>query len=452
MSGVLSCLFAAFVIYNALVIIYRLYFSPLAKIPGPKIAAATPWYETFIDLWYNNFPDVLANMHKKYGPIVRVTPWEISINDPDYYNEVYVTAGRRRTNFDAGPRSGLGMQDAISITEDHDTHEMRRKAVANFFSRQNVTRVESRIHNEARLLDAKLHKLKGTGTIVPLDHAFTAFTGDLVGQFTCGENPQLVEGPDFTPQWHKSLYSVLDVVPLFRHIGWLSYLAKFVPVSLLKALYPEVAGFRMFTLMGEDQIDKIKMEVSREAEKESTEKKQSVFHDILRSELPPSEKDSGRLKREATLSLITYFILADPEVEKRLREELKGTACGFPEVVPRWADLEKLPYLQGCIKEGLRIGRFFRRNTRIAPDPDRWIGDYDPRMNRNFVPFTKGSRNCLGMNLAWSELYVCIATLFRPGAHNMSLAGTEESDMVPIFDSDVGVPKRDSKGLNIRFN
>lgn len=44
------------------------------------------------------------------GPIVRVNPWELSIDDPDYYNEVYVTAGKRRTNFDAGPRSGLGMQ------------------------------------------------------------------------------------------------------------------------------------------------------------------------------------------------------------------------------------------------------------------------------------------------------------------------------------------------------
>lgn len=237
--------------------------------------------------------------------------------------------------------------------------------------------------------------------------------------------------------------------------------------------------------MGEEQIDKIKAEVAQEGKKSGVEMKQSVFHEILRSDLPPSEKDSSRLKREAfallaagtittasTLSLVTYFILADPEVEKRLKRELKDITADFPEKVPHWADLEKLPYLQGCIKEALRfvlhllfsyvhftdskhrIGRFFRRNTRIAPDvalqykhwtipknvshsgyefvednvdnkiclqtpvamsicfmhmdpevypepykfkPERWIGNYDPRMNRNFVPFTKGSRNCLGM-------------------------------------------------------
>lgn len=91
--------------------------------------------------------------------------------------------------------------DAISITADHDVHEMRRKAVANFFSRQNVTRVESRVHNEVRMLDTKLRDLSGAGTTVALDHAFSAFTGDLVGQFTCGEHPQLLDGPELTPRW-----------------------------------------------------------------------------------------------------------------------------------------------------------------------------------------------------------------------------------------------------------
>lgn len=34
----------------------------------------------------------------------------------------------------------------------------------------------------------------------------------------------------------------------------------------------------------------------------------------------------------------------------------------------------------------------------------------------------------------------------------MRLADTDESDMVPIFDSDVGVPKRNSRGLNVCFD
>ncbi|PGH07561.1 hypothetical protein AJ79_06231 [Helicocarpus griseus UAMH5409] len=344
--------------------------------------------------------------------------------------------------------------------------------------------------------------------LIALDHAFFAFAADLVGQFTCGELPQLLNEPDFSPQWNKSVQGLLRMVPVLRHFGWALQLLMLVPVSLLKALHPEAAGFKMYTLVGEERVDKVKSEITKETKDSNVEQKQSVFHHILKSDLHPSEKGPARLKSEAlaffgagtittatTLGLITYYVLADSRIEKRLREELKDVTAAFPEEVPLWADLEKLPYLQGCIKEGLQsvweinLGRFFRRNVRIAPDvelqykewtisknttvgisissmhmdpevcpepykfkPDRWVGDYNPLMNRNFVPFSRGSRNCLGMNLALAELYVCIAVLFRPGGYEMSLVGTDESDMVLVHDSEVGVPKRDSKGLNVRVD
>lgn len=42
----------------------------------------------------------------------------------------------------------------------------------------------------------------------------------------------------------------------------------------------------------------------------------------------------------------------------------------------------------------------FDPNVFPDPDsfkPDRWLGQYNPQMDRNFVPFTKGSRSCLGI-------------------------------------------------------
>ncbi|KAI4592711.1 hypothetical protein KJ359_010470 [Pestalotiopsis sp. 9143b] len=472
-------LVALLVVYRALVVAYRLLFSPLAKFPGPKLAAATSWYEAFFDLRSKNFPDVLSDLHDSYGPIVRVSPTELSIRDAEYYTDLYVPGGKRRTNLIAGNRAGLGMSDAVATTVPHELHHMRRKAVEGFFSRQSVTRLESRVHVEARSLDEKLLRYAGTGSIVRLDHAFACVTGDLAGQFACGENPELLEEPNFNPEC----------------------IAALVPVAVLKAINPHVAGFRMFHLISEGRVEKIRDEISKETEYDEFHEKTSIFHHILRSDLPASEKDAPRLKREAfallaagtittagTLTLIVYFILADPSVEKRLREDLREATAKYPAEVPRWADLEKIPYLAGCIKEGLRLARFMRRSPRISPDqdliykqwvipkntpvamsvchlhmdsdvypepykfiPERWIGDVDPRVNRNFVPFVKGSRNCLGFNLAWSELYIVLAILFRPGGHKMSL-DCDESDIVPIHDSDVGVPKPDSRGLRVRFH
>lgn len=58
---------ALILLYRAFVVIYRLFFSPLAKFPGPKLAAASSWYEAFFDLRSKNFPDVLSSLHDKYG-------------------------------------------------------------------------------------------------------------------------------------------------------------------------------------------------------------------------------------------------------------------------------------------------------------------------------------------------------------------------------------------------
>lgn len=53
-----------------------------------------------------------------------------------------------------------------------------------------------------------------------------------------------------------------------------------------------------------------------------------------------------------TVKAIIYHVLKNPAVQKRLVEELKGARLSYP---VRYATLERLPYLDACIKEGLRI-------------------------------------------------------------------------------------------------
>jgi cytochrome P450 len=91
--------------------------------------------------------------------------------------------------------------DSVGFTADHDLHQQRRKPLDKFLSRQNIARLQSIIHDEIRTLDRKMLAAKDTGTAVRLDHVFTAFTGDIVGQIACGESPELLDGPNFTPEW-----------------------------------------------------------------------------------------------------------------------------------------------------------------------------------------------------------------------------------------------------------
>jgi len=65
-----TALGAALCIYGFSLVVYRLYFDPLAGFPGPKIAAATGWYEFYHDvIRRGQYIYKIEAMHKKYGKV-----------------------------------------------------------------------------------------------------------------------------------------------------------------------------------------------------------------------------------------------------------------------------------------------------------------------------------------------------------------------------------------------
>jgi hypothetical protein len=56
------------IVYPLYLAVVRLYFSPLAGFPGPKIAAASFWYEFYYDFWKSGkYIFEIKKMHEKYG-------------------------------------------------------------------------------------------------------------------------------------------------------------------------------------------------------------------------------------------------------------------------------------------------------------------------------------------------------------------------------------------------
>lgn len=59
-------------IYTLGLVTYRLVFSPIARFPGPKLAAATGFYETYYDVVKKGkFLFEIERMHDKYGMSLR---------------------------------------------------------------------------------------------------------------------------------------------------------------------------------------------------------------------------------------------------------------------------------------------------------------------------------------------------------------------------------------------
>ena len=163
---------------------------------------------------------------------------------------------------------------------------------------------------------------------------------------------------------------------------------------------------------------------------------------------------------------------------------------------PSWAELERLPYLTAVIKEALRLsfgvaqrlprisrhkhiqygaysippGTPFSMSSYIQHtssvytdpftfDPDRWLtmtkvasapGREEKSLDRFFVPFSKGTRWCLGQNLAWAQLYIGIATLFRKVDLKLFETGPEAVGAAREYF--VMLPAPETKGVRVTVN
>lgn len=58
------------IIYTLYGVVYRLYLSPIAKFPGPKLAGLTLWYEFYYDVVKRGqYTFKIRELHKQYGTI-----------------------------------------------------------------------------------------------------------------------------------------------------------------------------------------------------------------------------------------------------------------------------------------------------------------------------------------------------------------------------------------------
>lgn len=169
---------------------------------------------------------------------------------------------------------------------------------------------------------------------------------------------------------------------------------------------------------------------------------QTIFHELLNNpELPESEKTDARLGDEAqlivaaglittswALSVASYHLSAQPRLAAKLCNELSELGQPYD-----WRRLDRLPFLNGVVHEAMRLAHgIVTRDPRLAPDaelrygdwtiprntpvsmttydilmnedifpepksfvPERWIDH--PELEKYFVPFGKGTRQCMGI-------------------------------------------------------
>ena len=79
-------------------------------------------------------------------------------------------------------------------------------------------------------------------------------------------------------------------------------------------------------------------------------------------------------------------------------------------------------------------------------NPDRSLGQEGVARRKYQMAFNKSGRNCIGINLAYTELFLVITAVAR---YDMELFETNLSDVEFRHDYQVAYPKLDSKGVRV---
>lgn len=68
--------------------------TPLRSVPGPWFASCSILYRFYFAVILGSWHHKSIALHKQYGPIVRITPTEVSVSDPAVIPEIYAHVDR----------------------------------------------------------------------------------------------------------------------------------------------------------------------------------------------------------------------------------------------------------------------------------------------------------------------------------------------------------------------
>ncbi|KAH9869677.1 hypothetical protein IAQ61_006889 [Plenodomus lingam] len=499
LSTILS-LVGVWIAYRIAIAIYNISpFHPLARFPGPKIAAASYLYEAYYDwILLGRYGKVIARMHEQYGPIVRINPDELHCNDPAFTDEIYAGPGRVRDKWQhqlntggAGPVSATGFS-----TANHELHRARKAPLSKFFSRQQMLKLEGEVGDYAQMTANKMLASAGKGAF-DVKEAFNCFTADVISQYAFGEPMGFVAQEGWEPNLATWVKSFFKSAYMMRHNAIGRKMAQIMPFmadylgedikAVMKVMNVTIPGYIDAALRNPENGRVFADMISNPKELTAEERFRfngEGFNFLL----------AGTETTAAVLTVFTYWNLAKPEIYQRLLSAFASSGIDTQKI--KWVELEKVPYFWAVLQECLRMmPGVSHRSARIAreedlhyrsadgkvdwviprgtpigmtsminhwneeffPNPDDFLperflledGQPNYQLSKRLISFGKGSRSCIGENLAYCELYLMGAHMALSILPRAKLVDTTVEDISYDHDCIVLQTKKGSIAVRI---
>ncbi|KAK1226653.1 hypothetical protein PQX77_010365 [Marasmius sp. AFHP31] len=400
----------------------------------------------------------LLELHRQYGPIVRIGPNELSICDVDAIQPVLGNNGMGKGPMWEGRHSARDQKIASLVGIREVAHHLRRrkpwnKALGTAGVKAYEPILRARLVQLVEIFDGKAARKE------VFDGAkwLSFFSYDFMGDMAFRAGFELMRDGDKDGLW-KIMEAGITVLSYTQHVYWLAPLLNRLPGLGSN-------GARLVDFVGRIAKARVENGADLEGEDISTylldEKSQNP--EPLPFNLYAGEAllalVAGSDTAAITMSCVFFYILDDKSLFGRLRAEIDAAFPFEKGMAPHedTAKLATLPFLNAVINEALRIqppvpsglqrapepgsgGKmigsvFVSEDTAVhiapyalhrdpryfSPDPDRfwpdrWLVETKGEVELNqaaFIPFSIGPMNCVGKALAQVELRAVIATLVQ---------------------------------------
>ncbi|KAJ5709395.1 Short-chain dehydrogenase/reductase SDR [Penicillium malachiteum] len=414
--------------------IYNVYYHPLARFPGPKLAAISngPYCVWFMS---GRQPYKLLELHLKYGPVVRTAPNELSFNTAQSWKDIYGFRQGRQAFMKSEFYDGSSFADRVrSIINERDPteHGIMRRYLAHAFSDHSLSEQEPLI---ARTIDQFIDQIGVKGAEgLDLGKGFEMMTFDIIGDLAFGETFGGVETFEPHPWISITLGAMTQgaLADMFKRFPTAATVINFLFPSKIRKLTEE-------TRQNEDMAISL---VERRIQGQTNRK--DFLTRILEQRDPKQVSDlqlaahssdfvvAGSDTTATALSCIMYYLLRNPAVLAQLQQECRGAFESYEAITA--SSTLPLKYLQAVILEGMRIypplpfalprvvprggdtvdGHFLPEGTIVSTNPlastmdpanfeqpyafkpERWLDTNEANILEASQPFSLGPRGCIG--------------------------------------------------------
>lgn len=354
---------ATLIAFYILNLLRRRYASPLRHIPGPFLASMTRAWKVK-ELWAGHMETTQRELHRKYGPVVRIAPNELSFASPSAARDIFtVGKGFHKTDFYSifPPPENPDLFTEV----DEAIHASKKRTAAPVYSMASMLEMEPYIEATGKTLVKRLdeefitknNNKRGSCDLGKWLH-FYAF--DVLGQVAFSKDFGFLEtGIDVD----GTIRGVEDTLSYFATIGQVPEYHKLALGNPLLQLVMKPKG-SLITEIARGEIQRRKKMAKGEMARKdllsrlfsAAEEHAARFTEMDVFSIAHGAVFAGSDSTASTMQSTFYHVLRSPVVLGKLLAEIDDRfAAGKLSDPIQYSEALAMPYFQAVLKEAMRM-------------------------------------------------------------------------------------------------